>query len=116
MRVAYKLAEQKAHEAERARLELEQITEGIPQIVWTSDSDGRNARFNRRWTDFTGLPNDDVTDGIWRRAVHPDDVTRALREWVRSFAAGAAVYERVQAALGGWELPLVPGACDSAGR
>ncbi len=88
MRVAYKLAEQKAHEAERARMELEQITEGIPQIVWTSDADGRNARFNRRWTDFTGLPNDDVTHGVWRRAVHPDDSTRALREWVSSFRRG----------------------------
>ena len=88
MRVAYKLAEQKAHEAERARLELEQITEGIPQIVWTSDANGRNARFNRRWTDFTGLPNNDVTNGVWRRAVHPEDVTRSLRDWIKSFRGG----------------------------
>ncbi len=88
MRVAYKLAEQKAHEAERARLELEQITEGIPQIVWTSDADGRNAHFNRRWTDFTGLPKDDVTNGVWLGAVHPDDAMRAMRDWVRSFRRG----------------------------
>ena len=109
MRVAYKLAEQKAHEAERARMELEQITEGIPQIVWTSDADGRHARFNRRWTDFTGLPNDDVTNGIWRRAVHPDDVTRSLRDWVKSFRGGLPYTSeyRLCASSGGYRWFLV---------
>ena len=109
MRIAYKLAEQKAHEAERARLELEQITEGIPQIVWTSDANGRNARFNRRWTDFTGLPNDDVTNGIWRRAVHPDDVTRSLRDWIGSFRGGLPYTSeyRLLGAVGGYRWFLV---------
>ena len=88
MRVAYGLAEQKAHEAERARLELEQITEGIPQIVWTSAADGREARFNRRWMDYTGLSNRVVTYGVWRRAIHREDLSRALREWAQSFRAG----------------------------
>ena len=88
MRVAYGLAEQKAHEAERARLELEQITEGIPQIVWTSSANGRDAQFNRRWTDYTGLPNRDINHGVWRGAVHREDLTRSLRDWVKSFRGG----------------------------
>ena len=109
MRVAYKLAEQKAHEAERARLELEQITEGIPQIVWTSDANGRHARFNRRWTDFTGLPNNDVTNGIWRKAVHPEDVTRSLRDWINSFRKGLPYTSeyRLCGATGGYRWFLV---------
>ena len=88
MRVAYGVAEQKAHEAERARLELEQITEGIPQIVWTSGAEGNRVRFNRRWTDFTGLPNEDVTHGVWRRAIHKEDLRRALKDWEGSFTEG----------------------------
>ncbi len=88
MRVAYGLAQQKAHEAERARLELEQITESIPQIVWTSDSEGKTVRFNGRWTDYTGLPREVFPDGIWRRAVHREDLARALREWSTAFREG----------------------------
>lgn len=88
MRVAYSLAERKAHEAERARLELEQITEGIPQIVWTSAADGSEPRFNRRWTDYTGLQNQGVTNSVWRRTIHRDDLPCALREWVTSFRGG----------------------------
>jgi PAS domain S-box-containing protein len=88
MRVAYSLAERKAHEAERARLELEQITEGIPQIVWTSAADGSEPRFNRRWTDYTGLQNQGMTNSVWRRTIHRDDLPCALREWVTSFRGG----------------------------
>jgi|GEM_PF-1196863 len=88
MRIAYRLAEEKAHEAERARLELEQITEGIPQIVWTSDASGRIARFNRRWTDYTGLPHLAVSNGEWRRTIHREDVLRALGDWRQSFTGG----------------------------
>lgn len=88
MRVAYSLAERKAHEAERARLELEQITEGIPQIVWTSAADGSEPRFNRRWTDYTGLQNQGVTNSVWRRTIHRDDLPCALREWITSFRGG----------------------------
>ena len=84
MRVAYGLAERKAHEAERARLELEQVTEGIPQIVWTSGADGRQAHFNGRWTDYTGLPRDQTSGYVWRRVIHREDLQRALRDWVKS--------------------------------
>jgi PAS domain S-box-containing protein len=88
MRVAYGLAEQKAHEAERARLELEQITEGIPQIVWTSDPKGESVRFNGRWTDYTGLPREAGPGGMWRHTVHRDDLRRALKEWSTAIREG----------------------------
>ena len=120
MRVAYGVAEQKAHEAERARLELEQITEGIPQIVWTSDARGGTVKFNRRWTDFTGLPKDGITHSVWRRAIHKDDVKRAMHDWGESFREGLPYTSeyRLQSVAGifRWFLVRAIPLVDEAGR
>jgi PAS domain S-box-containing protein len=120
MRIAYGLAERKAQEAERARLELEQITESIPQIVWTSAADGRNPRFNRRWTDYTGLPQHATSNSVWRRFIHPEDVQRALRAWAEAFRTGApyTTEYRLRSAAGifRWFLVRALPLADETGR
>src|SRR5438105_1245392 len=58
-----------------------QLADAMPQIVWTSDPDGKTTYCNRRWFEYTGSQS---VDGrfAWADFVHPDDLpgTIARRE------------------------------------
>jgi PAS domain S-box-containing protein len=51
--------------------------------VWTAAADGTFLTISPRFTEITGLP-----PGPQRRAIHPDDLERVMREWEVSLAAG----------------------------
>lgn len=36
---------------------------------------------NRTWQEFTGLTNDEARGDGWKKAIHPDDRYRVVREW-----------------------------------
>jgi PAS domain S-box-containing protein len=80
----------------RLQLELRQsldrfraLTEAIPQLVFTTDPDGRVTFFNRRWIDYTGLTVDQAGDGGWSRAAHPDDAGKLADRWAKAVGTGA---------------------------
>ncbi len=60
----------------------------IAQIVFSSTADGTNDYQNRRFYEFTGLPEGPVTNDTWRGLVHPDDRNRVFDEWRHSVATG----------------------------
>ncbi len=75
---------QRASEAIRKRELAEfrrNLAESMPQIVWTTRRDGRPEYFNRRWTDYTGIPADAAVDGTGESALHPDDRARTAEHW-----------------------------------
>ncbi len=75
---------QRASEAIRKRELAEfrrNLAESMPQIVWTTRSDGRPEYFNRRWTDYTGIPADVAVGGTGDSALHPDDRARTAEQW-----------------------------------
>jgi len=55
------------------------LTEAIPQLVWTADSEGRIQFANHRLQDYSGRSGDDV----WPLAqlLHPDDLQEFLTRW-----------------------------------
>src|SRR5579864_9033271 len=59
------------------QIDLELIAESIPHIVWMAGPDGATEYFNRRGTEYTGLPADANYDWAWVQLVHPDDAERA---------------------------------------
>jgi len=60
----------------------------MPQMVWSTRPDGFHDYFNRRWYDFTGVP-DGSTDGEgWSDIFHPDDRALAWERWRRSLETG----------------------------
>jgi PAS domain S-box-containing protein len=67
-------------EAERRLSEerYRQLADAMPQIVWTSDRDGRVTYSNRRWSDYTGMAPGESDEMSWTRAVHPDDLTHVV--------------------------------------
>ncbi len=65
-----------------------QLADAMPQIVWTARPDGNIDYLNRRWTEFTGLP-DTVSNEGWSPLLHPDDALPARERWAASVSTGA---------------------------
>jgi PAS domain S-box-containing protein len=54
-------------------------------VQWTARPDGQLGHISSRWHEWTGTSG--LGDG-WSEAVHPDDRTRALRQWSHALATG----------------------------
>ncbi len=65
-----------------------QLADAMPQIVWTARPDGNIDYLNRRWTEFTGLPQT-VGNQAWGPLLHPDDAPSANERWAASVRSGA---------------------------
>ncbi len=57
------------------------VSESIPDIVWSTDADGRHDYFNRRWQEFTGIALEDIEPETWTGLIHPDDECRVMETW-----------------------------------
>jgi PAS domain S-box-containing protein len=68
------------------KIDLWDITESIPHIVWISGSDGSPEHLNRRASEYTGRSVDAHHGWSWLDVIHPDDAQRAQREWARAVA------------------------------
>lgn len=77
------LARQRAarQAVERTAAEVSRVLEGIPQIAWTADPQGRTTYFNRRWFDYLGTAP--ISGAEIRERAHPDDFSPALANWRR---------------------------------
>lgn len=63
------------------------------QIVWTSGPHGEVTDPLVQWRDFTGQSGDELkVEGGWARAIHPEDLSRAVEGW-RAAIASQAMYE-----------------------
>jgi PAS domain S-box-containing protein len=82
---AQELAELRRTSAERYR----QLADAMPQIVWTSDSAGRATYYNRRWFEYTGLPENEVDETAWARVTHPDDLPTSISRREQTLADGS---------------------------
>jgi len=67
-----------------AAAQFELIAESIPHIVWMARPDRSTEYFNRRGTEYTGLPREANYGWDWVSLVHPDDAERARRGWEAS--------------------------------
>jgi PAS domain S-box-containing protein len=64
------------------------LAESMPQIVWTTRPDGKPEYFNRRWTDYTGVPAEVAVAGTGDSTLHPDDRARTAERWRQSVETG----------------------------
>ena len=82
------------------------LADAVPQIVWTTDTDGATTYFNERWYEYTGAAAGSVAGAA--EAIHPEDLARALEVWEESRKSGA-VFEteyRMRRADGEWRWHL----------
>lgn len=81
-----KHAEQKLRDSE---LNLRQMTETIPEMLWSATPDGAIDYCNTRLLDYTGFPAEEIKGDNWTKLLHPDDVNQAAQAWLSCVTTGA---------------------------
>ncbi len=84
-----RLAEQKLRESE---LNLRQMTETIPEMLWGATPDGSVDYCNTRVLDYTGLSQQEIKGVGWMKMIHPDDAENVTGAWKRSVESGEPFY------------------------
>ncbi len=65
-----------------------QLADLVPQIIWTSRSDGFIDYYNKRWYEYTNLKENEYGDSSWISVLHPDDVELVKDNWYKSIQSG----------------------------
>src|SRR5580704_14192810 len=82
---ARKNAEEKLRASERS---LRELTETIPQMLWSAEPDGAVDYCNQRALDYTGLSADQVRGAGFMKTVHPDDIETMSQAWTAAVSSG----------------------------
>jgi formate hydrogenlyase transcriptional activator len=64
------------------------ILDALPAIAWCKLPEGSNEFVNRRWQDYTGIPEDEARGQGWQAAVHPGDLSKLTEKWAEIVASG----------------------------
>jgi PAS domain S-box-containing protein len=80
-----KHAEDRLRDSERS---LRQLTETIPQMLWSAEVDGAIDYCNQRVLDYTGLSAEQVRGAGWMKSVHPDDIGKMEQAWKAAVSTG----------------------------
>jgi PAS domain S-box-containing protein len=83
---ARKQAERKLQESE---LNLRQMTETIPEMLWSATPEGEIDYCNTRVLNYTGFSPEEVMGHGLTKLLHPDDVDQAARAWMSCVRSGA---------------------------
>ena len=81
-----KQAEQQLRGSE---LNLRQMTETIPEMLWSASSDGAVDYCNTRLRDYTGFSAEAIKGDNWTKFLHPDDINHATQVWLSCVTTGA---------------------------
>src|SRR5271166_2814568 len=80
-----KYAEDKLRDSERS---LRQLTETIPQMLWSANADGAIDYCNQRVLDYTGLSPEQVHGTGWMKSVHQDEIEKMEQSWRAAVSTG----------------------------
>lgn len=83
------LERHQAAEALRRSVEdFRTLAESMPQIVWTTDPEGRCTYLNRLWVEYTGLSLEEKYGNSWNNCIHPEDLAAANHAWEKATRRG----------------------------
>jgi PAS domain S-box-containing protein len=68
--------------------QLRALLDAIPQIMWTSNTDGTPNYFNRGWCEYTGHNLEQSVESSWQAFIHPDDALVATDRWRQAVQSG----------------------------
>src|SRR5258705_13941257 len=69
------------NETKRSEARLRKIVDTIPTLAWCNLPDGSNDFVNQRWSDYTGLSQEEVKRVGRKVAIHPEDLPKWLNQW-----------------------------------
>jgi PAS domain S-box-containing protein len=81
-------SKQAEEELRQSNLNLRQMTETIPEMLWSATPEGEIDYCNARVLDYTGFSTEEIQGNGWEDLLHPDDVAQAFREWTSCVANG----------------------------
>ena len=82
-------ARKKVEEALRQSEErFQAMVNGIPQLAWMAEADGRIFWYNQRWFEYTGTTLEQMEGWGWQRVHHPDALPKVMERWKASLADG----------------------------
>ena len=64
------------------------IMDSMPQKIFTATPRGDVQYMNPIWSEYTGLPIEDILNWGWTQFIHPDDVDENVRVWRHSVETG----------------------------
>jgi PAS domain S-box-containing protein len=76
-----------AEEAEAFRASEQRwrnLTEALPQLVWSATPDGACDYFSTQWTEHTGVAEADLLGWRWLETLHPEDREPTRQFWLES--------------------------------
>ncbi|HEY0180802.1 MAG TPA: diguanylate cyclase [Dokdonella sp.] len=71
-----------------SRFQFKTLTEALPQIVWSCDAEGRHDYFSMRWSEFTGIGQESITEDTWKQLVHPEHWPLVSKVWHDALRTG----------------------------
>ncbi|MDT4329055.1 PAS domain S-box protein [Methylomonas sp. MV1] len=89
-RIALDITDRKRAENELRESEsrYRQVTESLPQLVWTCTPDGTCDYLSPQWVAYTGLSQAEQLTYGWLDQIHPDDRQRTIDGWMATAAQG----------------------------
>ena len=82
---------------QESELNLRQLTETIPEMLWSATPEGAIDYCNSRLLEYTGVPAGAVMGSGWTQLLHPDDVVPTTQAWQASVTTGAPFQVEVRA-------------------
>jgi len=84
------------------------LADAVPQMVWSTNTQGEFTYFNQRWMEYTGRSLAQSLGSGWLSALHPNDAERFVEQWRRSLATGEGLRAecRLRGALGSYRWHL----------
>lgn len=64
------------------------MADSIDQMIWVTRPDGFHEYYNKRWYEYTGMPEGSTDGEAWNGVFHPEDQTRAWKLWTHSLKTG----------------------------
>ncbi len=77
--------------AKQAQLESENkfkfMTDAVPQLIHTADTQGNVTYVNQRWLTYTGLSSEELLGIGWQQTFHPDDLATVQKKMQEALPA-----------------------------
>ena len=71
---------------EASESDFRQLADSLPQLVWTTDQEGRQIFASKRWKEYTGIEPSGLD--TWTKIVHPKDLASISKIFSESLATG----------------------------
>ncbi len=73
--------EKRTREFTESESRFRMMMETMPQIAWTSATNGDVTFYNKQWYDYTGLDYDQTKGWEWKSVIHPDDLSYNIEKY-----------------------------------